>query len=90
MDPGRLAYSITNEQLTVHDWLLRKSDGTFKLIVWGEQAAGSNVIKVVLGEASATVKIYDTKIGDMPIQTYANVTSVPLTVSDHAMIIVIH
>jgi hypothetical protein len=89
-EPGRLAYSIANEPPTVHDLLLRRSDGVFQLVVWGEQVAGANHITVELADTSATVKIYDITIGDTPIQTLANVTRITFPVSDHAMVVEIH
>jgi hypothetical protein len=85
--PGRLNYSIANKPATVHDLLLQKSSGIFELVIWGEQVSGSNNLTVNLGGIYATVKIYDTTSGTSPIQILTNVGSVPLTVSDHAVII---
>jgi hypothetical protein len=85
--PGKLDYSIANQPSTVHDLLLQRSDGVFQLLVWGEQVTGSNDVIVNLGSTPATVKIYDTAVGNTPIQNLTNVTSVPLTVTDHAMIV---
>jgi hypothetical protein len=85
--PGSLNYSIANQPVTVHDLLLQKSDGTLELIVWGEQALGSNAITVQLGATFATVKVYDITVGTAPQQALTRVRSVPLTVSDHALII---
>jgi hypothetical protein len=84
--PGKLDYSIANQPSTVHDLLLQKSDGTFELVVWGEQVTGANNITVNLG-SQATVKIHDMTVGRAPIQILSNATSVPLTVTDHAMIL---
>jgi hypothetical protein len=88
--PGKLAYSIANQPSTVHDLLLQRGDGVFQLVVWGEQVTGANNVTVNLAAAPATVKIYDTTVGDMPIQTLTNVTGIPLTISDHAMVVEIH
>ena len=92
-DTGRLAsagkvnYSIQNQPATVHDLLMQKSDGTFELAVWGEQVKGSNAITLDLGALYHTVRIYDPTIGMTPIETMDNVISVPLTVSDHVLIL---
>lgn len=86
-EPGRLAYSIAYPPSTVHDLLLQKSNGAFQLVVWGEQVNGSHNITVNLESAAPTVNIYDTTVGDAPIQTLTNVTNIPLTISDHAMIV---
>ena len=42
---------------------------------------------VNLGGTYASVKVYDPTIGTSPTQTLSNVSSVPLTLSDHVMII---
>jgi hypothetical protein len=86
-EPAKLRYSIPNEPANVHDLLLQRSDGVFQLAVWGEQVRGSNNITINLANAAPTVKIYDTTIGDMPIEILTNVTSIPLAISDHAMIV---
>jgi hypothetical protein len=85
--PSPLDYSIANAPSTVHDLLLQKSSGVFELVVWGEQVAGANNITVNLGHAHANVSIYDTTVSTIPIQILTDVTSVPLTVSDHALIV---
>jgi hypothetical protein len=74
--PGALGYSIANQPATVHDLLLQKADGTFELVVWGEQASGSNAIAVNLGATYDTVNIYDVTSGTTPIQVLNNVSSV--------------
>ena len=71
----------------MHDLLLQKNSGAFELVVWGEQVAGSNNISINLGRTHAKVNVFDTTIGTNPIQTLKNVSSVPLTISDHAMIV---
>jgi hypothetical protein len=88
--PEKLDYSIANEPATVHDLLLQKSSGVFELVVWGEQVAGANDITVNLGGPHAKVKIYDVTSGTKPIRTLTDVSSVPLMVSDHAMIVEIN
>jgi hypothetical protein len=87
--PGALNYSIPNEPATVHDLLLQKSTGAFELVVWDERPVGEATDKVTvnLGATFATVNIYDTTTGTTAAQTLANVNSVPLTLSDHPMII---
>jgi hypothetical protein len=48
---------------------------------------GANNITVDLGRQYASVKIYDTTVGTAPIQVLTDVSRVPLTVSDHALIL---
>lgn len=84
---GSLSYSIPNQPPTVHNLLLQKSNGIFELIVWGEQVAGSNHVTVNLGKTFATVNVYDITVGTTEQQTLRQVAAVPLSVSDHALII---
>ncbi|HZO91378.1 MAG TPA: glycosyl hydrolase [Chthonomonadaceae bacterium] len=87
--PGKLDYSIPQEPTTVHDMLLQKSDGTFALIVWGEQLKGSNRVTVNLGRTFRSLSVHDPTIGVEPIQTHREIRSLPLTISDHPVILVI-
>jgi hypothetical protein len=87
--PGKLDYTIPSQPATVHDLLMQKSDGVFALAVWGERAKGSDDLTVNLGAKYASVKVYDPTAGIAPIHTLANVNSVPLTLSDHAFIVVV-
>ena len=85
--PGRLVYSIPNEPATVHDLLLQKSNGTFELVVWDEQVSGTSRVTVNLGRAHPSVKVYDPTVGAAPTQTLHKVSSVPLTLTDHPVIL---
>ncbi|MFA7342760.1 MAG: hypothetical protein WC003_00515 [Terrimicrobiaceae bacterium] len=85
--PGSLNYSIPSQPATVHDLLIQKSDGKFMLAVWNEKATGSNAVTVNLGGTYTTVKVYDPTVGTSAQQTLSNVSSVPLTLSDHPVII---
>jgi hypothetical protein len=85
--PGKVNYIIPNEPATVHDMLMQKSNGTYELAVWGEQVTGLNNITVNLGAIYQSVNVYDPTVGTAPIQTLTGVSSVPLTVGDHAFII---
>lgn len=85
--PGRLDYAIANEPATVHDLLLQKSGGSFELVVWDERASATDTVTVSLGKTRKTVNVYDVTTGTTPTQMLANVASVPLTLSDHAVVI---
>jgi hypothetical protein len=87
--PGTLAYAIPEEPATVHDLLLQKSDGTFALVVWGEKVTGRSTVQVRLGGTYASVTIYDPTIGTESVQTQRNIDSLPLTLSDHPLILAI-
>jgi hypothetical protein len=85
--PAKLGYSIANARPTVHELLLQKSDGAFDLVVWGEQVTGDSNIVVNLGDRRSEAKIYDVTVGTAPVQTLADIDSIPLTINDHAMIV---
>jgi hypothetical protein len=85
---GKLDYAIAGEPATVHDLLLQKSTGTFELVVWDERpTGGSDSVTVNLTTPRATVKVYDPTTGSSPATTLHAVTSVPLTLGDHPMIL---
>jgi hypothetical protein len=83
---GTLDYTIANEPDTVHDMLLRKSDGTMDLVVWDEQLTGSNDVTVHLNSPHGAVHVYDTTVDTAPKSTAAG-SDVQLSVSDHPFII---
>jgi hypothetical protein len=85
--PGQLDYAISTPSDTVHHILLQKSNGTFELVVWGEQTKGENRVTVSLGRTRPSVKIYDPTTGVSPFQTLAATNSVSLTLSDHPLIV---
>ena len=84
--PGSLTYSIAGQLATVHDLLLRKSNGVFALIIWGEQVEGANDVALTL-RGKHDVSVYDVTTGSAPIRTLAGMSTVPLTVSDHALVV---
>ncbi len=86
--PGQVNYSIPGQPATVHDLLLRKSDGRFELVVWSERfTGGSDNVTINLGTTYETVKVYDPTIGTSPTQTLTDVSRVALTLSDHPVIV---
>lgn len=88
--PGSLSYSIPAQPATVHDLLMQKSGGTFYLAVWDERINGVvDNVTVTLGGPHASVKIYDPTLGTTALKTLTNVSSIPLTLSDHPLILVI-
>jgi len=83
-----LSYSIPVQPATVHDLLMRKSDGTFQLVVWGERVSGSDEIAVEL-ERQADVTIYDPTVGTEPIEKVGNTRLVRLRVADHPIVLAV-
>ena len=83
---GELDYAIPNQPKTVHDLLLRRSDGAFQLVVWGERLSGEDRIVVNLGSRMSG-KIYDPTIGTEPVRAFADSNAIELTLSDHPVVI---
>lgn len=80
-----LAYSLSSETDCVHDLLLRKHDGSFALVVWGERASGSE--KAVLSlDKSYMLEVFDPLTGLVP-QSRREDSRLELEVSDHPIII---
>jgi hypothetical protein len=88
--PTALAYSIPNEPATVHDLLMQKSDGTYELAVWGDQVTGSSNVTVNLGARFKKVNVYDVVHGTQPLETFHNVSTISLSLSDHAVFLEFH
>jgi hypothetical protein len=88
-EPGKLRYAIPKQPATVHDMLLQNSDGTFRLVVWGERVKGEDHITVEFGDEHASAKVFDPTVGTEAVQSHAKVRSLPLTLSDHPLVIAI-
>jgi hypothetical protein len=86
-DPGSLSYVLNDPPPTVHDLLLRKSDGEFDLVVWDERAHGADHVSVTFGRDHPTLDLYDIAVGSDPVAALHGVRRVDLSLSDHAMII---
>jgi len=82
-----LSYSITNEFATVHDLLLQKSDGTYALVVWGDQVIGESDHVTVNLPKAFSVSVFDVVTGTSATQTFGSTAAVPLTITDHALIL---
>jgi hypothetical protein len=89
--PGSMNYSIANEPASVHDLLLQKSDGTFYLAVWDERVPGTvtDDVTVDLGATFSSVSVYDPTVGTDVQQVFSNVSSLPLSLSDHPVFLAI-
>ena len=85
--PGRLNYGIADQPPTVHDLLLQKSSGVFELAIWDENAKGSDNVTLQLGGSHAKVNVYDISMGIRPVQVLTTIESIPLALSNHALIV---
>lgn len=85
--PGSLNYSIPNQPSTVHDLLLRKSDGEFELVVWDERIKAWDEVEVNLGRTFGRVVVYDPTVGASPVKELRNASLASLHLSNHPVIL---
>lgn len=87
-DPPRtLSYAVEGRTPTVHDLLLAHSDGTFRLIVWGESVRDAHPVTVRLARPCSTVCIFNPVVGTEPVATLASTAAIPLTMRNHPFIL---
>jgi hypothetical protein len=90
-------YSVSGLPSTGHSLILGSSS-VYDLAVWIDATvynpstetditAPSYTITVKLGATYPTVKVFDPMIGTTPINTYSNVSTVQISVSDHPLIV---
>lgn len=84
---GTLDYTIADQPPTVHDLLLRRSDGTFQLVVWDERLNDQDQVTVRLGVTATSISVYDPTVGTDPVRTVKNAASLDLLLSDHPIVI---
>jgi hypothetical protein len=85
--PVSLSFAISGETITDHHMLLQKSSGQFELCMWGESLYGGSDLTVHFSTRHSQVNVYDVTLGSTPIYSYTNVNSVPVSLSDHALIV---
>ncbi|ACS56226.1 calcium-binding protein [Rhizobium leguminosarum] len=95
---GTLNYSIDGLPSSARSLLTEKSDGSYQIIVWNEPdiwsqssdtviQATTTAVKVNLGASFGSVKVFDPVTGTTAIKSLSNVSSLPLDVVDHPLII---
>jgi hypothetical protein len=85
--PVQLTYYIPHQPENVHSLLMQKSNGLYELAVWRDRVFGSTNVRVSLGNAFESIKVYDVTSGTLPIRTLRDAGVVPLTLSNHALIV---
>lgn len=86
--PGFLEYSLESDTSTVHDLLLRRSDGVFQLIVWGENfVSPAKQVGVIFRKRHKQIKVYNPILGTTPIDSFNDIDEVQLKVSNHPYIL---
>ncbi|MDB5508236.1 MAG: hypothetical protein JWL93_705 [Hyphomicrobiales bacterium] len=87
---GQLDYSIANQPKTVHDMLLQHSNGAFQLVLWGERLQGEDKVTLNFASPVASIRVSNPTRGVDTIQTHEKVSSLPLTLSDHPLVLTIN
>ncbi|MET3910366.1 hypothetical protein ABID59_004724 [Bradyrhizobium sp. S3.3.6] len=93
-----LSYTLSNMPESGNSLVLGKSNGAYDLVVWAEPKVWDPYTKTEISNPSQTVtvqldgvhqsiKVYDPTGGTDPIETFANVSSFTIPVSDHPIII---
>jgi membrane-associated protease RseP (regulator of RpoE activity) len=95
---GTLNYSVSGLPSAGHHMLMQEANGNFDILVWNEPViwddansrdltvAAQNVT-VNLGANFSTVNVYDPLVGERPVTTYHNVSSLVLGLTDHPLIV---
>jgi hypothetical protein len=94
---GKLNYSISGLPSSDNS-LLEKANGVFDLAIWAEHKiydgnsnkdlpAPTSKVMVNLGQIFDTVKVYDPLAGANAINTYDDISSIQVNVTDHPIII---
>ena len=96
--PGQISYTINNLPSTGQSMLMAKSTGAFDLAIWNDAVDwnASNHSDVVVAAVATTVSldttyaninVFDPMLGNTPVATYHNVSSVQISLTDHPLII---
>ena len=93
-----LSYTLSNMPDSGNSMVLGKTNGAYDLVVWAEpkvwnQTTNSEItnpsqtVTVQLDGVHQSIKVYDPTSGTDPIETFTNVSSFTIPVSDHPIII---
>jgi hypothetical protein len=85
--PRRFTYYVPDQPRTVHTLLMQKSNGLYDLAVWADTISPSTDMSLSMESVLRSVKVYDVTRGVLPIRTLRDVAVVPLTLSNHALIL---
>ncbi|WP_424140636.1 carbohydrate-binding domain-containing protein [Roseomonas chloroacetimidivorans] len=95
---GTLNYTVSNLPSAGHHMLMQEANGNFDILLWNEPViwddsnsrdltvAAQNVT-VNLGGTFSTVNVYDPLVGERPVTTYHDVSSLVLGITDHPLIV---
>ncbi len=96
--PLALSWTLSDSGPAIHHLLLKKSNGEFDLILWQEVSSYNTWTHrevhndpanttLLLGKEARQVVLFEPVLQAAPIQTYKNVSSVPVSIPDHPLVI---
>lgn len=96
--PLALSWTLSGSGPAIHHLLLKKSNGEFDLILWQEVSSYNTWIRhevhndpvngtLLLEKEARQVVLFEPVLQAAPIRTYTNVTSVPVSIPDHPLVI---
>lgn len=86
--PDSLTYTVDGKSINVHNMLFEKSDGTFEIVIWGENyKGGTDHVTVSFPTAYDDIWVYDVTSGVEPVTILKDANSVKLDITDHPFII---
>lgn len=84
--PGTLSYGLANTVAGDNSLLFAKSDGSFWLAIWNEQAA-THAVTLSLGAAATSLQVFDPLTGTSAVQSVSNASQLQVTISDHPILV---
>jgi hypothetical protein len=96
--PLGISWSLNETSPAIHHLLLKKSNGTFDLVLWQEVSSYNTLARhdvdnpavktaLILGQEARRVVLFEPVLQAAPLETHANVTSVPLSIPDHPLVV---
>ena len=85
---GSISYKIDGKGETIHDILLRKSNGNYFLVIWGENyKSEAKNVTIQFKKQYKTINIYDVKQSCDAIDTRQNTDAISLSIKDEIKIL---
>jgi len=85
--PAEVDLYLEGQTPLVHDLLLRRNDGMFQYVIWGEMLKGSTETVLHFARPPESLSLYDPITGTEPIHSVRYPDALPLTLSDHPLIV---
>jgi hypothetical protein len=85
--PAKIDLFLEGQTSLVHDLLLRRSDGMFQYIIWGEMIEGNIETVLHFKKPPESLSIYDPTVGTEPIRLASSPKTIQLTLSDHPLVV---